>query len=152
MTERYEIRETKEYSFEVFDHRDRGKKIATFLYFKDAAGFCGTPHAELARTAAAQAQSMDREQIAAVLYIKRFPHRTWQTASLTETALAYEQADAIIALSPVPSTMPLAEATPAQHFDLPKGEPARFVRDGELKTCQCRDCRQLVSSKLRGGE
>jgi hypothetical protein len=44
---------------------------------------------------AAQGAALDREQIAAVLYIKRFPHRTWQTASLTETTLAYEQADAL---------------------------------------------------------
>jgi hypothetical protein len=42
MTERYEIRETKDNKFEVFDHLDRGKKIATFLYFKDAARFCLT--------------------------------------------------------------------------------------------------------------
>lgn len=48
MTERYEIRENKQYSFEVYDHLDRGKKIATFLYFRDAARFCGTPHADAA--------------------------------------------------------------------------------------------------------
>lgn len=40
----------------------------------------------------------DREHIAAILYITRFPHRTWIAASLDETALAYKQADMIIAL------------------------------------------------------
>lgn len=45
----------------------------------------------------------------------------------------------------VSSTLPLEEATAAQHFLLRKGEPARFVRNGELKICQCREC-QLVSS------
>ena len=38
---------------------------------------------------------------------------------------------------------PLEEATAAQHSGLPKGEPARFVRNGVLRTCQCRDCRAL---------
>jgi hypothetical protein len=41
----------------------------------------------------------DREQIAALLYMTRFPHLTWISAGLTETAFAYKQADAILALS-----------------------------------------------------
>lgn len=40
----------------------------------------------------------------------------------------------------------IEEATQAQHFDLLKGEPAQFVRNGELKTCQCNDCRALSAS------
>jgi hypothetical protein len=40
----------------------------------------------------------DREQIAACLYMARWPHRTWITAGLDETAHAYRQADAIISL------------------------------------------------------
>jgi hypothetical protein len=38
------------------------------------------------------------------------------------------------------------EATAAQHFDLPKGKPAQFVRNGVLETCQCCDCRALTPS------
>jgi hypothetical protein len=38
----------------------------------------------------------------------------------------------------------LKEATAAQHFDLPKGTPAKFVRNGVLETCQCLDCRALI--------
>lgn len=45
-----------------------------------------------------EAVGADREQIAAMLYITRFPHRTWISASLPETALAYKQADSILAL------------------------------------------------------
>jgi hypothetical protein len=43
-------------------------------------------------------ERMDREAIAALLYMTRFPHLTWLSASLAETALAYKQADAILAL------------------------------------------------------
>src|SRR5688572_28895120 len=39
----------------------------------------------------------------------------------------------------------LKEATAAQHFDLPKGTPAKFVRNGILETCQCSDCRSLAT-------
>lgn len=42
------------------------------------------------------------------------------------------------------------EATAPQHFNLPKGEPAKFVRSGKLETCQCRDCRRLVMGGLAG--
>jgi hypothetical protein len=50
-----------------------------------------------------------REDIAAVLYMKRFPHRTWLSASLTETALSYEQADAVLTLfSASPPEQPAA--------------------------------------------
>lgn len=36
------------------------------------------------------------------------------------------------------------EATAAQHFDLPKGRPAQFVRNGKLETCRCLDCLGLA--------
>jgi hypothetical protein len=60
--------------------------------------------AKMMREAAAALRSQpampreDREQIAAILYMTRFPHRTWITASLDETTLAYKQADAILTL------------------------------------------------------
>jgi hypothetical protein len=44
------------------------------------------------------------------------------------------------------------EATQAQHVGLPKGEPAKFVRNGKLETCQCRDCRDLAQSPGDAGE
>lgn len=37
------------------------------------------------------------------------------------------------------------EASPVQHFNLPKGKPAQFVRNGRLETCQCRECIATVS-------
>ena len=46
------------------------------------------------------------------------------------------------------SPLPIKEATPAQHFDLPKDEPARFVRNGILETCQCSDCAPLRGREL----
>lgn len=49
--------------------------------------------------------------------------------------------------APQPSDVrTIKEATPAQHFDLPKGRPAQFVRNGILETCQCINCRALSTS------
>jgi len=39
---------------------------------------------------------IDREQIAAVLYVTRYPNKIWMTASGLETSVAYKQADIII--------------------------------------------------------
>ena len=39
---------------------------------------------------------IDREQIAALLYVTRYPNKIWMAASGLETAVAYEQADVII--------------------------------------------------------
>jgi len=41
-----------------------------------------------------------REDIAALLYMTRFPHLTWISAGPTETAFAYKQADAILTARP----------------------------------------------------
>lgn len=65
MTERYEIRETKEYSYDVLDHLDRGKRVANFLYFKDAmtfskAGVAATPMREALQQIVARTYSSDR--------------------------------------------------------------------------------------------
>ena len=49
------------------------------------------------------------------------------------------------------ATPAIKEATAAQHFDLPKGEPARFVRNGVLETCQCRDCVALAAAPAPTG-
>jgi hypothetical protein len=43
-----------------------------------------------------------------------------------------------------PAQGPIMEATAAQHVDRPKGEPAKFIRNGNLEICQCRDCRNLA--------
>lgn len=43
----------------------------------------------------------------------------------------------------------LKEASAAQHFDLPKGTPAQFVRGGVLETCQCSDCRAVTKTPLQ---
>ncbi len=43
-------------------------------------------------------QPLDREQIAAVLYVTRYPDMIWGHAGLWETAAAYKQADAILSL------------------------------------------------------
>ena len=39
----------------------------------------------------------DRETIAALLYITRWPRQIWAVASLEETKVAYAQADAVLA-------------------------------------------------------
>jgi hypothetical protein len=54
--------------------------------------------------AATQTPPLDREQIAAVLYMTRYPNKIWRAASGMETAVAYEQADAMMALCSVSST------------------------------------------------
>jgi hypothetical protein len=57
----------------------------------------------LSQSLAPAQQPLDREQLAALLYVTRWPHQTWTTAGLDETAHAYRQADAVLSLL-VPST------------------------------------------------
>lgn len=49
------------------------------------------------------------------------------------------------AATPKPAPDAVREATQAQHVGRPKGEPARFVRNGKLETCRCFDCRALAA-------
>lgn len=53
---------------------------------------------------------------------------------------AADDVDAILAM---PVNEGLLEASAAQHFNLSKGQPAQFVRNGVLETCQCRECAAL---------
>lgn len=54
--------------------------------------------------------------------------------------------------APVPPADGAMEATPAQHVGSPKGEPAKFVRNGKLETCRCFDCRALSPSPAVAAE
>lgn len=61
----------------------------------------------------------------------------------------YLEVEPLYALTSTERSSPLKEATLAQHFNLPKGERARFVLNGVLETCQCRNCSALPST-VRG--
>jgi hypothetical protein len=73
-------------------------------------------------------QPLDREQVAALLYVARWPHRTWITARLDETAHAYRQADAVLSLvsSTDRGSPPLVNASDAaEAADQLAGDPER---------------------------
>jgi hypothetical protein len=63
-----------------------------------------------------------------------------------------EIASLFVAAPPKPAPDAMREATRAQHVGLPKGEPAKFVRNGKLETCQCNDCRALSPSGTGAAE
>ncbi len=50
------------------------------------------------------AMTIDREQLAAILCTARYPQGIWLSASLNETAIAYKQADAVLALVGTPGS------------------------------------------------
>lgn len=67
------------------------------------------------------------------------------TASERLDDIAYISWTALAALSTAPTREPpivrkVLLATEAQHRDLAPGEPARFVHEGALRSCECKDC------------
>lgn len=77
----------------------------------------------------------------------RVPSDPWENQSETHKEGHRDTARKLIAAGYViPPAARIMEATPAQHAGRAKGEPAQFVRNGKLETCQCLDCREAVAT------
>jgi len=84
--------------------------------------------------------STSQPSIEAILKIEEDRLRDVEGLRMGDVAMMFTRLRAALVAAPA-----IKEATAAQHFDLPKGEPARFVRNGVLETCQCRDCVALAA-------
>ena len=91
--------------------------------------------------------STSQPSIEAILKIEEDRLRDVEGLRMGDVAMMFTRLRAALVAAPA-----IKEATAAQHFDLPKGEPARFVRNGVLETCQCRDCVALAATPAVGGE